>query len=114
DGDALLLGDLAQGLDQGEVVLEVVALEAGRVGAEVVRGEPLAGRDMAGDQPAGEHGVRGDGDAELAQGGQDLPLGAPGDERVLDLEVGDRGGGGGPADGLRTDLAEPDVADVPL
>ncbi|MGX1269837.1 hypothetical protein RKD18_003031 [Streptomyces phaeoluteigriseus] len=37
-----------------------------------------------------------------------------GDQRVLDLEVGDRGGGGGPADRLGADLAEADVPDVSL
>src|SRR5690606_35592209 len=38
-GDALVLGDAAQGVGQRQVVAQVLALEAGAVGAEVVGGE---------------------------------------------------------------------------
>src|SRR5690606_15450746 len=114
DGDALVLGDLAQGVDETEVVPEVVALEAGRVGAEVVRGEPAVRGEVAGDQAAGEHPVGGDADAQLTGGGQDLLLEGAGDQRVLDLQVADGRDRGGPADGVGADLAEADVPDVPL
>src|SRR5690606_6879421 len=114
DGDALGRGHLAQRLDEGEVVPQVVALEAGRVGPEVVGGERPAGGEVAGDQTAGEDAVGGDGDAEFAGGRQDLVLDGPGEERVLDLEVRDGRGGGGPADGVGVDLAEADVPYVAL
>ncbi len=91
---------------------EVVALEAGRVGPEVARGELPVGGEVAGDQSAREHPVRRDGDAQLTGGGQDLVLDGAGDQRVLDLQVRDRRGGGGPADGVGADLAEADVPDV--
>lgn len=74
----------------------------------------MVGGEVAGDQTAGQDAVGGDGDAQFAGGGQDLVLDAAGDQRVLDLEVGDRGGGGGAADRRGADLAEADVPDVPL
>src|SRR5919107_1635771 len=49
DRDALLLGDLVQGLDEVEVVLEVLALKARRVPAEVVGGQLLVPREVPGD-----------------------------------------------------------------
>src|SRR5215211_922905 len=49
DRDALLLADLVQGLDEVEVVLEVLALKARRVRAEVVGGQLLVPREVTGD-----------------------------------------------------------------
>ncbi|CAM5707608.1 hypothetical protein SGLAM104S_03786 [Streptomyces glaucescens] len=95
-------------------MLEVLALEAGREGAEVARGELPVRGEVAGDQAAGEDSVGGDADAQFADGRQDLLLDAAGDQGVLDLEVRDRRGRGGSADGVGADLAEADVPDVPL
>ncbi len=113
DAHALALGHLAQRLHQVEVPVEVAALEAGAHAAEVARGQCAVAGEVAADQAAGQHPVRRDPYAELAGGRQDLGLDAAGDQRVLDLEVGDRGHGGGPAQGVRADLREPDVAHVP-
>ena len=91
DGRAFCLGEPAQRLHEREVALEVLAREAGRRGAEVVRGErrrPLP-RPVTGEQAAGEDAVGGEADPELAAGGQDLVLDPARDERVLDLQVGD-------------------------
>ena len=46
------------------------------------------------------------------QVGEDLVLDAARDQRVLDLQVGDRVHRGGAADRLGADLGEPDVAHV--
>src|SRR5690606_11030570 len=111
---ALGRGDLAQRLDEVQVVPEVVALEAGRVRPEVARGEFAVRGEVAGDQPSGEHSVGGEGDAQLTGGRQDLLLHGAGDQRVLDLQVRDGRGGGGPADGVGADLAEADVPHMAL
>ena len=114
DRRALRLRERAERLDEREVALEVLAREARCGGAEVVRGQRVGAflRPVAGEQAAGEHAVGGDADAELAAGRQDLVLDPAREQRVLDLQVGDRVHGVGAADGLGADLGEADVADV--
>ena len=63
-------------------------------------GRSRCGGPVAGEQAAGEHAVGGDADAELARRRQDLVLDPARDQRVLDLQVGDRVDGGGAADRL--------------
>jgi hypothetical protein len=58
------------------------------------------------EQPAREHIVRGDADAQVAQRGQDLRLDATRDQRVLDLQVGDRVHRVRPADRVGADLGQ--------
>lgn len=96
--------NLPQRLDEVQVVLEVVVLEARRHRPEVAGAELPVGGEVARDQAPGEHAVRRDADAQFARGGDDLVLDAARDEGVLDLEVGDRRGGGGPADRVGADL----------
>ena len=74
-------------------------------------GRPVL-RPMTADQAAREDAIGGDADAELAADGEDFLLDAPRDQRVLDLQVGDRMDGIGAADRLRPDLGEADIADV--
>ena len=68
------------------VALAVLAGEARQVGAEVAR----ARRPRAAQQAAREDAVGGDADAELGEQREDLRLRPAADERVLDLQVGDR------------------------
>ena len=112
DARARVLGDAAQRLDQRQVALEVLALEARAERPEVALPQVAVLRPVTRDQPAGKHAVRGDRDAELAAGGQDLLLQAARQQRVLDLQVGDRVDGGGAADRLGADLGQADVAHV--
>ena len=67
---------------------------------------------MAGDQPAREHAIGGDGDAEFAAGRQDLVLDHARDQRIFDLQIDDRSDRGGAADRRRADLGKPDMADI--
>ena len=71
-------------------------------------------RPVAADQPARQHAVGGDRRCPSSrQVGQDLVLDAARDQRVLDLQVGDRDATAcGAADRLGADLRQPDVADV--
>ena len=69
-------------------------------------------RPVAADQPARQHAIGGDADAELAAGRQDVALDAARDQRIFDLQVGDRMDGRGAADRLGADLRQPDVAHV--
>ena len=88
--DALLGSDLLHALDEVEVALEVLALEA-RVGpAEVVLGEIVGRRDLAGEEAAPERAVGDEADAELADRREDLVLGVARPERVLGLKRADR------------------------
>ncbi len=92
-------------------MVEVLALEARAEAAEVAGAELALPAPVAGEQAAGEHPVGGDSDAQLPRGGQDFGLDAAGEQRVLDLQVGDRVDGVGAAQGLRADLGQADVAD---
>jgi hypothetical protein len=56
-GAALLRGDVLDPADQIEVLLEVLALEAWRVPAVVVRGQVLEALEAAGQEPAPERAV---------------------------------------------------------
>ena len=69
-------------------------------------------RPVAGEEAAGEDAVGGDADPELAAGGEDLLLDSAREERVLDLQVGDRVHRVRATNRLRPDLGEADVADV--
>jgi hypothetical protein len=100
-------GDGTQRLDEGKIVLQVLTREARQVGAKV-GGLPV-GRPVARQEPAREHSLGGDGDAELAGHGQDLGLDAAGDQGVLDLQVRDRVHGGRAAQGARAHLRQSDV-----
>jgi len=88
----------------------ILAGEPGEAGARIARGQP---RGAAAQQAAGQDAIGGHADAELAHGGQDLPLDAPAHQRVLDLQRGDGVDGVGPPDGLRPHLGQADVTDVP-
>src|SRR5690606_10955593 len=111
-GDALVLGDAAQGVGQRQVVAQVLALEAGAVGAEVVGGEVAAGVPVAAEQAARQHAVGGDADAQAAGDRQDLGLDVARQQGVLDLQVADRVDGRGAAQRRGADLGQADVADV--
>ena len=62
------------GLDQREIVLEIVALETRSCGRGSRRPGTRALPRMAADQPAREHAIGGDADAQFAAGRQDLSL----------------------------------------
>ena len=68
---------------------------------------------VSGDEAPGEHAVCRDADAELARRLQDLVLDPPRNQRVLGLDITDGVHGVRPAERVRADLGETDVADVP-
>ena len=107
DADAARMGCFAQSLDQREIVVEIVAGKARREGAEI-GGMRARLRPMAGDEAARQHAVGGDADAERAAGRQDFTFDHAHDERIFDLQVGDRVNRRGAADGRCADLGEPD------
>ena len=80
--------------------------------AEVVAAQRPVRAPVAAEQAAREHAVGRDADAQLAHGGQDLLLDAAREQRVLDLDVGDRVHGGRAPDRLRADLGQADVPHV--
>jgi hypothetical protein len=112
DRDALRLRDRAERLDEREVAVEVLALEAGAVGAEVPAAPGALPGPVAAQETPGEDAVGGDADAQLAAGRQHAGLDAAREQRVLDLEVHDRMDRVRPAERLGAGLREPDVADV--
>ena len=112
DGGAPLPGDAAQRLDQRQVAVEVLALEAGGERAEVAPRQCALAAPVAAQQAPRQHSVGRDADAQLAADREDLVLDAPRQQRVLDLQVGDGVDGGGPPDRLGADLGQPDVAHV--
>ena len=59
-----------------------------------------------------QYAVGGNANAKRAAGRQYGFLDATGDQRVLNLKVGDRMNGGRPADRLRSDLRKPNMADI--
>ena len=67
---------------------------------------------VAADQATRQHAIGGDADAELAASRQDLFLDAARDQRIFDLQVGDRVHGRGAADRLGADLRQADMPDI--
>src|SRR5204862_193279 len=72
----------------------------------------LRRRPVPAAQGARKDAVGGVADAEFAGGRQDFSLDAAGEQRILDLEIGDRVHGGGAAQGLHAHFGQSDVADV--
>src|SRR3954470_17534418 len=109
---ANLGGDGAQLLHQCEIGIEIRSLEARRHQPVVLA--CLAGvlRPMAADEPARQHTIGGDADAELAAGPQDVAFDATLDQRIFDLEICDRVHGVRAADGVGADLGQADMFDV--
>jgi hypothetical protein len=67
---------------------------------------------VPGEQPARQHAVGGDADAELAARGQDRRLDAAREQRVLDLQVADRANRRSTPQRFDAHLGEADVAHV--
>ena len=110
-GDAPSSSAIARSsLDQRQVGVEIAALEARAHRAEILRAGALL-RPVPADQPARQHAIGGDADAELAAGRQDVALDAARDQRVLDLQIGDRMHRVRAADGFGADFRQ---ADVPI
>src|SRR5439155_706714 len=90
-GGAALRGcELLDSLDQLEVLLEVLALEARVVAPEIAFLEVVGRADPPGEEAAAKRAVGDEADAELADRRQDLILDVPAPERVLGLQGGDR------------------------
>src|SRR3989475_10509698 len=73
-----------------EILLEVLALEAGREAAVVVGREVLEALDLPGQEAPPERAVGDEADPELATGGDEPVLRVAAPERVLGLHRGDR------------------------
>ena len=71
-----------------------------------------ATRRRAAQQAARQHAVGGHADAELGKAREDLRLGSTTDERILDLQVGDRMHGVRAFDGVDPHLRQTDRADI--
>src|SRR5665647_448497 len=94
----------------GQVVGEVLTLEAGRAAPEVVGVEVVDAADPAGEETTPKRGVRHEADPEFADGGQHaVVLDVAGKQRVLRLHGAQRVGGVRAADGLRRRLADAQV-----
>ena len=113
DRRALRIRDRAQRLDERKVAVEVVAAEPREVRTEVALSRGPFLRPMAAQETARQDAVSGDADAELATGRQDLRFDSAREERLLDLQVGDRMDGMGAAHGVGAGLRESDMSDVP-
>ena len=98
--------------DELEVLLEVLALEARRVAAEVVRREVVELLDLAGEKAAAERAVRDEADAELATRREDAVLRIARPQRVLGLQRGDRMDLARAAQRLDAGLRQAEVADL--
>ena len=99
-------------VDEGEVRLECLLLEARQGGADVSLAELGLGGDLTGQEAAPERAEGHEADAELLQGGQDLVLGLAPEEGVLALQRGDRLHGVGAADRCDAGLGHPEVVDL--
>ena len=66
---------------------------------------------VSADQPARQHAIGGDADAEFAAGRQDVALDAARDQRILDLQIGDRVHRMGAPDGFGADFRKADMPD---
>ena len=93
-----------------EVALEVLALEARVVAAEVALREIVRRPDLPGEEAAAERAVRDEADAELAAGRKHPVLRVARPQRVLGLERRDRVDGVRAADRLRRGLGQAEVA----
>ncbi len=111
NADTALLGNRAQGIHEGKVTFDVALLEPRRERAEVAFAG-IAGLPVSAEQPASEHAVSGDCDAEFAAGRQDIRFDAARQQRVFDLQVTDRMHGSSTTDRIRTDFRESDVAHI--
>jgi hypothetical protein len=113
-GDSVRRRCSAERLDERQVVGQVGPLEAGQCVAEVLGGQlPLSCfGPVTGEQPARKGSVSCHGDAQFPGGQEDLLLYAAGEERVLDLHVGDGMDRVGPAQRGRADLGQADAPDV--
>ena len=67
---------------------------------------------MPADETARQHAVSGDADAKLAAGRKNVVLDAARDQRIFDLQVGDRMHGVGAANGVGTDFRKTDMLDI--
>jgi hypothetical protein len=80
-----------------------------------IGGEKIASRlEGSGQEAAAERAVGDQADPELPQDREDRPLRVAGPERILHLHGAERVHGMGAADGLRTRLAQAQVADLAL
>src|ERR1700752_3498317 len=77
---------LAQGLDQGQVVIDIAVLKARALRAEIAGARALF-RPMSAHQAAGKDSIGGDGYAERAAGRENAVLDATRDQGVFDLKV---------------------------
>ena len=87
-------------------MVEVLIAEAGRMPPEVAGGGLRSFDQWPLIRPRDRTAIGGDADAELAAGRQDLILDAARDQRIFDLQVGDRVDGVGAAQRLRADLRQ--------
>jgi hypothetical protein len=71
----LLVGQPLQLCHHSQVAGKVLALEAGKVAAQVVRREVVGAGELPGQQAAAERGEGDEADVQLADGGQQLALG---------------------------------------
>src|SRR5205807_9752992 len=85
-GDALLLREVPDGVDDREVALEVLALEAGIVTAEIAFRDVLGRAKATREEASPQRAVGDEPDPQLARGRQDLLLDVPRPQRVLGLE----------------------------
>jgi hypothetical protein len=111
-GDALFGGKLAQGGDDGEVVVQVVIGEPRQSAAHVVGRQLGGGGDRSGQEAATERREGHDADTQLAAGRQHLGLDLPGPQRPLALQRGHRVHGVRAADRRRRCLGDAEVANL--
>ena len=88
-GRALLSRDLAERLDQRDVLGKILGGKARLAGADFAR-RVLGRLGAVADEAAGEHAIGDQRDAELAQGRQDVALDAAAEQRIFDLQRRDR------------------------
>jgi hypothetical protein len=67
---------------------------------------------MPADETARQHAVGGDADAKLATGRENVVLDAARDQRIFDLQVGDRVRGVGAPNGVGADFRKTDMFDI--
>src|SRR4029434_8775935 len=106
-----LSGNRSQLVDQCEIGLQILSLEARAHIAEVARAGARL-RPVAADQTARQHTISGDADPQLAADGKYLLLDSARDQRVLDLQIADRVDGPCTADRIRTHFRQTHVTNV--
>ena len=110
----LLLRNCRKLIDQLQVLLEILALEARRHASEVVLLEIIRAADLAGDEAAAEGGVSDGGDAEFAASFEEGNLrvfDVDGERGVFDLDGGDLVDFAGTAECGGGDFGEAEVLD---